>query len=69
MVPPNREILKIGTRKDHSIEVAVKKDQTLNVEFLVESKDIGFALYVKVGSSGDVKKDRKEIDKFKLKKN
>jgi len=67
--PPGITPLKLGTRKDHSIEIPVKKGQTLNVEFLCENKDIGFALYEKVGSSGDVKKDRKEIEKYKLKKN
>jgi len=57
--PPGITPLKLGTRKDHSIEIAVKKGQTLNVEFLCENKDVGFALFEKVGSTGDLKKRQK----------
>jgi len=67
LVPPGMQKVKIGTKSDHSIEIVVKAGQTLNVECLAENKDIGFAIYVKVGSTGDHKKDRQET-KYKLKK-
>jgi len=61
-VPPQMQNIEIPRRGTHNIEVQVKKGQTVHVEFLVKSKDCGFALYIKDGSK------QKEVDDYKLKK-
>jgi len=65
LIPPEMKELKI--KKNHSVEYAVKKGQTLHVEFLSD-RDIQFGLYVKVANTGDAKKDRVEVNKYKLAK-
>jgi len=66
-IPATMQTMEVGRRGSYQYEIAVKKGQTLHVEFLVKSgKDIGFALYTKTGK--DIKKDRKECEEYKLKK-
>jgi len=66
-IPASLITMEIPRRGTHQFEVSVKSSQILHVEFLVKSgKDIGFAIFTKTGS--DAKKDRKEVEEYKLKK-
>jgi len=64
---PKLTVTDLG-RKDHLIiEIAVKKGQTLHLEFLVsKGSDVGFSLGIKTGA--DNLKNRTEIEEYKLKK-
>jgi hypothetical protein len=67
-IPSQLVTIEIPRRGDHLLEIAVKAGQTLHVEFLVKSgKDCGFAVFIKTGK--DIKKDRKAVEEYKVKKN
>jgi len=66
IIPTQMVTMEISRRGDHVVETAVKAGQTLNVEFTVKAgKDCGFGIFVKTGKD---KKDRKQVDEYKVKK-
>lgn len=77
-LPASLTTVEIPRRGCHTIECAVKKGQTFNVEFLLKSgKDIGFALYTKKGDPSTKKESitspramdaNAVVDEYKLKK-